>query len=1514
MGLVLRVPHVNMPAGSTVSATKLTLSQMDNNFIFLQNLIGGITPLTVSDAIDLANNSQVITGQTYLIKNAHSGLYGSQSNFTYGLEGTDIILTGLDNSNFSPNGYGKFYNPNYASYSMWNPNGEYSIGNEAIFGGQVWVNTTGNTGYTLENGYDTSSYISLDPTDWSVQSYTNSSYYNCVWDEVKYDLKNDFITSRYEAFSNNYVNNGSRTFWFYCEINPIQSFKWGVFIDYPRITNCSIIDSYFGCLNADGDIYDVELKNFSWIFNITLINNSYLSRLKLSNNSGINQFILDGGCYLSDITIDNNSSMYNFQLVSNSYIEQIELINNCTFYGFYFEASYASYISLKKESSMYNLGFYSSSYTQWIDLSGSTINNSYLYNNSRFEEIEMVNDSEMSNIILHDYSYMDCVYISNDSSVSNINIYVHSYFEGIIVKNNSSINGVLLCDDSGESSFISYIEINNNSHLWDDDDSIYLNDSGYMTGIKIDNHSAITNIVMYGYSNIYQNIPYMSDISISNGSLIDSVTINARANNLSPSFLKNLNIINGGFSNIELLNSYMEYLNISNGGIDNLYLSVLSYITDIEIHDGAISYFNMITESGDSIYLENSRIQGITIEQSVMSGYISLLNSYIQNIHLSNYSTLVGGYRNSGNSTSDTEYNYSIILDSSNLDTITLANRSLFGLGYINLINGSSIRNFTLNNSSNLSGYINLNDSSINNFILNNSSKFGRSYQDTNNYDNGSIQLFGSTMEYFNMTNNAIVDGVIYLDNSYIKDVTLSGIANSEDNPSPSQDSIIYYFNNTTGIIFGNGMELYDSYLQDIEVSNGSYFTGLHNNRIYLENSSYMQCIKLDNGSIFNCVHLSSSYMKNIEVLNGSYIYNVALDSNSSITYLSVSNYSFFGDYIYLSNSSYMTFIKIDNNSELFGGDYGDYDIYLYDHSYMENINILNYSSMTGFTFDDGGSGGSYFKTITLNNNSVINNIELYNGSYLTYIEVLNSSGINSIHLCNDTGSNSYLYNIKLNNNSYITDDEGQFYIEDSSSMESIDMNNNCTISGYIEMYNGSRISNIKLENGSSLGYNINLEAAQIINISIVNNSYINGYLLLINSSFDYINLMNNSWITDHSEFYGSYLYNIELLNYSKIYNTSMVDSAIGQLAMTNNCKMYNNNMVNYSAIEYTTLTNHTNIYENDMDNSTLEYLSLNDNSNLNNNILNSSNFKWLNINDSSINNNSLYENSGFYDCSLSDSSVYNIGMTSSSNLSDTNIYGSTVENISMYSSAMIGNHIKNSNVYLIGMTQSNLNNLELYDSSIHTSSILDSGIYSCNLKASEMANLNLSRGIEFVYMRDANLRNYNTIDSIVNLDMLGTTLDFDNNDSYVVPYYTNANTNSIKYQFSFVFNGTTGYGESGAVNIPFVMIPSSGWYIERVVLDNNGTGQALVASGAGVYLNIGNNVDSDTGLSNTKGDVSLLASKITYSDISNGGADGTKTNTIGNLTMNIEGGNITAGIILVEVILKNTNYGTNND
>ena len=309
---------------------RLTIPEMDGNFTYLESLASGAAiQLTNSEAIDLINSGGIQSGTNYLITSAHPGLYGSASNFTYGLSGTDIILKGLDETNFSTNGYGKFYNPIYASYSMWDSGASYSIGAVAIFGGQVWISTTGDVGHKLGDGYDSSSYISLDPEDWQVQSYDDPNYYNVAWDEVGYDIMDDFITSRYETLNNNFVNNATKTFWFYCEINPIQSFKWGSPLGFYGnvIANCEVIDSYFGCLNTISfGANDVNLTEYSWIYNITTLNNSYFYSLRLSNGSGINTCTMDGAS-LSYLSLDNNSYIYDFTLDGSSSISYLTLNN-----------------------------------------------------------------------------------------------------------------------------------------------------------------------------------------------------------------------------------------------------------------------------------------------------------------------------------------------------------------------------------------------------------------------------------------------------------------------------------------------------------------------------------------------------------------------------------------------------------------------------------------------------------------------------------------------------------------------------------------------------------------------------------------------------------------------------------------------------------------------------------------------------------------------------------------------------------------------------------------------------------------------------------------------------------------------------------------------------------------------------------------------------------------------------------------------------------------------------------
>ena len=1576
---------------------KLTIAEMDNNFLYLESIShGAAITITNGEAIDLMNTSGVIRGAYYVITNVHPGLYGSASNFTYGLDGTDIILEGLDETHFSTNGYGKFYNPNYGSFSMWDSGASYSVGNIAIFGGQVWESVTGNPGASLNQGqYDSSSFISLDE-NWSVIGCTNSEYYNIAWDEIEYDVTVDFITSRYEALNNNLVNNASRTFWFYCEINPIQSFKWGTPLGIGNnITNCTVIDSYFGCLNVIScTINDVSLTEYSWIYDVTALNNSSLYDIKLSNASSIYSFEMNSAV-ISYIEFSNNSYMYDFEMDSNSVIEYLTLnnysyvddftLNNgaSLYYNTLSNYSYVEsftlgvnawidYLDIKNDSGMNDYYLHDYTYMEYLSLNNnSSVYSFNIYANSYIIYLNLNNESSVHNFSLTGNSYLENIDLTNSSYINNFQLYNYSYFYNIDIKNDSSISGVYLCYNSGSSCYITNLEISNNSHLYDDDDTIYLEDGSYMDRIKVDNYSAITLINMSGNSTMY-----MRDIIVSNYSLIDNIQITSDGNY---TYFSSITLINSAAHNIVLNNSQISYIDISDGSIDSLNLNNESYIQDVQIKGGGISYYNMVVETGDHIYMDSSYMESISLDQSIISGYISMTNSSsMSNLNLTNFSTIVGGYSSWGDSVMDIgEYNYNITLDNSNLNNITLNNNSRMGLGHL-AFSASCIDNVSLNNFSNITGYNTFVSSTMSYFNMNNKSNFGRGNNNSDGQSN-SIQLFESIVTQFDMINNAVIDGFLYMSNASMIDITLSGAPHTIDSVSPSND---YGFENTTGIIFGGGMEIYDSYIKDIEVTNGSYFTGLHDNEIYLENSSYMRCVKIDNGSIINAVYLDNSYMKNIEVLNGSYIYNIELQNNSYITFLSVNNYSFFGDYIYLSDNSYMNFIKVDNNSEIYGGDYGEYDINLYENSYMKNINVLNYSNMTGFTFDDGGVGHSYFDSITVQNNSSFYDIELYNGSYLNNINVNNNSDIDGIRLCDDSGSNSYMYNIFLNNDSHITNESGRIYIEEGGYISNVTMYNDSWISGHLELYGGSYINNVEIDNGSYFGYNINLENNSYINnISITNDSFITGYILMLSSGFDYINITNNSWINnydddDESFFNGSYLYNIDLSNYSKIYNEQHANSAVGQLIMNNNSKMYNNILNDGSAIEYTTLSNHSSLYENTIYNSTITKSILND-SVFDSNDINSSNISDININDSSIYNNSIYDESGIYDMILSDSEIYTMTMTSSSVIADVQMYYSDIYNNNMHDSYIISNDIKGSSIYnnylyssylsdlmlsassdIYGshLTGSNINYCQIHSGYMHNQTMNDANISGVSLRTSGLdsntfysggglqnvdisknstisscyfaayiqnsslessyigtSNLINGNGIEFLYMRDSNFESYaGTSSWVVNLDMLGSTFNFGAG-NYLIPTYTNANTNTVKYQFDVSFDGSAGYGQIGNVNIPPFLIPDAGWYLEKVTVDNNSTGAALVA-GTSSFLNIGNNVDTDSGLDYTRGNVYNMSGRVIVSDISNGGASGIKSTDRGNIVMLIEGGNITAGTIYVEIILKKTNGGSNND
>jgi hypothetical protein len=213
--------------------------------------------------------------------------------------------------------------------------------------------------------------------------------------------------------------------------------------------------------------------------------------------------------------------------------------------------------------------------------------------------------------------------------------------------------------------------------------------------------------------------------------------------------------------------------------------------------------------------------------------------------------------------------------------------------------------------------------------------------------------------------------------------------------------------------------------------------------------------------------------------------------------------------------------------------------------------------------------------------------------------------------------------------------------------------------------------------------------------------------------------------------------------------------------------------------------------------------------------------------------------------------------------------------------------------------------------------------IYGANSDASQFYNNYLnSGGIIFLYMQDAEIYGINSTTngfSTQHLDLSAAFFNFGTAYSGItsLPSYTTFHSNTLKYQFNISFDGSVGYGSIGTVSATPMLVPNygNGFYIEKVTLDCTG----LSYSGdTEPILNIGMlGVDIRSGLNNSNGGVTNINNKVSVFDISNNGANGTKTynqpdNTL--ISMYVSNNAITSGSIDAEIILKSTNYGYSND
>ena len=1491
MGLILRTTHDNLPAGATVSNSRLTVQQMDNNLIFLQSIAGGgpggvgatgpqgatgnqgpvgatgnqgpvgatgpkgatgnqgvpgpnglssldLVTLTVASASQYMEAGWITTGNPYLITDTDLNLYGAGSQFGFG-DGTNILLYGVDENNFTSFGYGKFYNPIYDNvYGVWDQGLTYSVDDKVIYGGKVWnLNGTASVGSV--------SYWSLD-TDWEVIDYTNTDFYNVVWDEVEYNIMNNYITSRYDAVYNNKVSDSYGTFYFDCETHPIQSFRWGS----GTVRNCTVENSYFGCLNfVNGGIGDVKLENGSMIWNINLFNGAYIETVKLSNYSELSYFLLDGG-YLSNITIDNGSHLNYFTLGSSyCYLENITINNNSSIGEF----------SLLEE------------------------NGNWCY----FENITLDNNSQIDAITLFsnniDQSYFQDITITNDSYI-NYFAATASYLQNINISNDSQIGGVYM-----ENSNIAQMELTNSAY--------FIGDIETDDGFGGDGDIIITDSNLE-YIKLTNNSLFTGPITISSGSQI-----------------KNLYMEYSYIGGREQDNNDLFNITIDNSTLDNLVLEGRSYIANLEMYNSTLSNtklsnYSKITSDGNSVYIEDSNLDLISLSNHSYIGYdrVEIINgTNWYDVKLDNYSK-IGGY---------------IYFDNSQFGVISLNNNSKFwGNSDDIYINTSSVHYISLNNHSEITGYLEIANSTFQNITLDQSFFGGFNYDF--HITNGSI------VRYINLSNGSWFEA----DNDYIY---------------IQHNSTVEYINLTNDSYIDGRLEVgrYGSncYLGYLDLTNESYL----GYGLYLRYGGSLQYVKLENGSRLGGEDSDEMYiyqnsvMQNIEITNNSYI----------------------SGYMDLGEGSFFQNIKIDNNSHLSG------DIYIYgwdtpgygQGSTFENITITNGSSIIGNLYIGSDNANEdtygYIGNVTVTNGSVFgnNDIWVHNLARLEYITINNYSRFNKVYL---SDNNTKMYYIDLNNYSYIDPNSLELY--GGSEIKYLSLDNHSHIKGYTYLYNASLIKRVQMANYSKIdGTNHLYNASEIQYMSMVNVSdnagiscYGPGFTDFYLESGSSIHGLDMKWSTFGGLYLGdskiegleidnnSKIYNVWLNNGSSILNSKFINSyldggfvspwSFGSLQLNNfsfienvvidtiDFPSYNSvyagiSLDDYSSIRNTTLKNmcaddRVEAFLNNWNNregyvrniwltngSYIENFSIENSGTtgddnfegyiydfeLNSSYISGVDAKYVQMDSIHMNSNSSIDR-----LKIEKDGMYDLYMGEGSSISDIEIldgYGQFYTINLTFGAQLVELSLKNSYFYENSFSNGGILNGRLVLGDIDGCSFTNSGLRNFNLEGSYIYELNQSSTFSD------------------NFELKNQEFDFVNDDTHTYSLTSAVGqNNTIKYQFTATLDGLG----DGYVNIPRYIAPNAGWYIEKAVIDST----TLVVSGTTSFSLGLHESHPESAMDNV--DSTVLSNKVKVFDLANGGIpSGLKSTGLDWIGLYIHDGTVTSGTMNIEITLKNTNYIT---
>jgi hypothetical protein len=216
----------------------------------------------------------------------------------------------------------------------------YAIGQDVIWGGKHWTNTSGNVG-TATNKY------TLSSADWTAVPF-NSTDYNVDIDVIHYDYLHDMIIRRKDKWNNDVDGN----FQVFDEFsspdgydfgNPIKDFQWGNGPEdwttdeyyYIGVQSNLVKDSYFECINFVGEyLWFNTLTEQSYMLNnigsfTHKIYYNVLSRSSFIQNNTIATGFIQNNTLFSSNIIDNrlSSGVIGSNTLNNSNISE-NILNN----------------------------------------------------------------------------------------------------------------------------------------------------------------------------------------------------------------------------------------------------------------------------------------------------------------------------------------------------------------------------------------------------------------------------------------------------------------------------------------------------------------------------------------------------------------------------------------------------------------------------------------------------------------------------------------------------------------------------------------------------------------------------------------------------------------------------------------------------------------------------------------------------------------------------------------------------------------------------------------------------------------------------------------------------------------------------------------------------------------------------------------------------------------------------------------------------------------------------------